>query len=1015
MSDARKRKLQSSLAKSSELPESLRFVPSSEPPTNGPHAKKQKVTVSAAVSIGHYESGLLNLQAEELLKSARPKSTIDANLAKLVSSVRSQIEAIPDSTPAKLHDVRRQAKSRGIAIPFEHQPSDDLQLNFTFSNVTEISSYSLSSLNLLSRPTRAEAVLAVELPAADIQEKDYLNHRIQYKMDFYLSHLASGLKNKYGLTYERRKIFGVERTVLVVRYKERQVMIHLTLPPNAFDESKLSPSKNADRSVSGASSTYNSSLLKLSHHANFMDTIKNAAETSPGYRDAVLLAHQYLTKRQLPIEVHQWALATALLLTGGGKNGGKVLSPNASGLQLFRGTLLFLSQFCATERGSHSFAGSHEEPGCWIGDVNILSSMTEQQRLLMKREFGTTIPLINNEDRNPVRAFEKVFLETQNALGRWDLEICIDDVDRENLDPEKLWRVLTKALHSRASVIYVTFAEQESSFPIDQGPLDLGNSRLNIQISLQHEEALANMILGPPANAADAPSFRGFWGEYAELRKFKDGRILETVVLSKVNPSIDACKKILALHFPKLPKSDSWTIHGESNADDLRCIQRQKVLVSEFDEFARIARDLEDLPLRITSISSSDSLFSHCCSIIPTSIEGVIQFESSARWPDDLEAIQRTKAAFLLALCDPFSTISGVSSVRVGLENQHAGPYESARLMNSVFVQVQMASGISYHLRIHHDREKSLSTTFLKSAQSKQDISLRKQNQAALQFYNDTYITRESHSQHMRNMISLHPALPESVILLRKWFTAHLLDSHFSTQIIELLALNVFVNDSGSDIQSPQSAFLRTMQFLASWDWRQDAIILVADPEVYKMHTIAFDQIKIQDPGHSLVIYTPYTAPHMSVTKVAALRMTSLVKASNAKLQAGEAIDRVMATPFSHFDFVITLIDDRAKKTQYKNLQTQSVWASVAELFKSELDEVYGEVLYFFTSRDSCKVGVLVDPALYRPRRYKPNLGYQTKPVHSEDESQKAIINLDATIAEIERIGHGIIKKIERK
>jgi U3 small nucleolar RNA-associated protein 22 len=52
-----------------------------------------------------------------------------------------------------------------------------------------------------------------------------------------------------------------------------------------------------------------------------------------------------------------------------------------------------------------------------------------------------------------------------------------------------------------------------------------------VGLALDMEEARRLVDKGPPADDAQAAQqFREFWGPKAELRRFKDGRILETVV-----------------------------------------------------------------------------------------------------------------------------------------------------------------------------------------------------------------------------------------------------------------------------------------------------------------------------------------------------------------------------------------------------------------------------------------------------------------------------------------------------
>lgn len=1014
MSDARKRKLQSSLSHSTTLPESLRFVPSTEAPTNGPHLKKQRLASSTTTPSTDYAAGLLKLQSEQLLKSCRPHDKPDDNLDKLVASLQKQIQAIPDHGPSKLSEVREECRTSGVAIDFLSEPPEDLQLNFEYSEPAEITIGGLGSLNMCPRTMKVEAEMHLELPSAIIQEKDYLNHRIHYKLAFYLFTVARSLKSKYMISYDRRLIFGIERSVLVVEYKGRRVVITTDVPSGVLAETKLEPSKNADRSQEGSTPLYNSSILLLSRRISLVTKVETAAQASPSFRDAIILAHIYLSKRSLTIQADQWALMTALLLEGGGKNGGKVLSPNASSLQLFRGAVLFLSHHFANSSDSVSFGDAQFQPGCWTQGFNIFASLTDQHKILLASELGKTVDLLRDEDRNPIRAFDKTFLDVQTYIGSWDLEFRIADCVPMP-DVERIWRTLNKALGARATIISVVQSPQHRKRSITAEDTSGEHSAIVIGMKLDSKYSQDGMVLGPPANAPDAKSFRGLWGSLAELRKFKDGKILESVLLSKLNPTLDACQKILHLHFPSLPMAESWTIYGADRPTERSEADRQKLLAAEFDEFARLARDLEGLPLRITSIWSAHPIFSQRSAHVPTSLDAVIQFESSARWPDDLEAIQRTKIAFLLAAKEPFSTLSGVKDVAVQIENQSSAIAQTntGLIKNITSLKVEMTSGMVYRLRIHFDRELTLLRASLLSPVCKSDPTQVKAYRDALDLYDSTYHTNEIHSQAMRNMQSRFPVLSESTILLKKWFDAHLLYEKFSDRAIDLLSLNVHVNDAERNVQSPVAAFVEALRFLAHWDWRQDALLLSENLEEYKNHAKGFEKIKSQDPGHSIVLRGPYDLPSPEISRLAALRMSVLAKAASDTLQSGMDISTIMSTPLEHFDCVLSL--NQPKVTKYKNLQAGKLSEEeYAQAFVQELGRIYGEALYLFSSSKASKVGILVDPALLQPRRFRPNLGYPTRPAESE-EGQKVVIDLEVLFDEIARLGSGIIKHMHRK
>ncbi|CCG82519.1 Pre-rRNA processing protein Utp22 [Taphrina deformans PYCC 5710] len=1018
MSDARKRKLQASLNKSSELPESLRFVPSSEPPTNGPHAKKQRTNdISSTTTPRVFDTHLLNLQAEQLVKSVRRKPGTDDNLTKLVSSITRLIQAIPDQEPLKLSDARKLSKRCGVALPFDPVPPEDLQINFQYDCPDSIEEGGLSSIRAHSRTASPEAELFIELPKSIIQEKDYLNNRIHFKAAYYLFTIARSMKSKYEVSYEQRTLFGVKSSVLLVEYKQRRVVISLCLSMDSFEDHKLMPDKNAIRSIEGPSPQYNASVLTMTRYNVFFTTLTQTSETSPGFRDSLLLAERYLSKRSLNIRLDQWALTTASLLSGGGKNGGKVLSPNASALQLFRGTVLFLSQFFAAPDASVSFGDSQPHVGCWVRGFDLFSNLSDQDKALLAHEFNLAVARLSDDDTDSIKAFETVFLDDHRYIGAWDLEIRISSEQLDATDIQRMWRTLKKALGDRAILVNVSKPDTHQLVPVSETLRDATTGKISIGLLLKRPACQSTMVLGPPASSPDAASFRSFWGILSELRKFKDGRILESVLLSKSNPCLDICQKILGLHFPTLDAIEEWSVFGTDFADNQALLSQQQALAAEFDEFARIARDLDDLPLRITDIASADPVFAGCASSLPSSIEASLQFESSARWPDDLEAIQRTKIAFTVALQKSFSNIPGVVSAGVVLENQSSTEvnFSSVQsIVNVAVLRVVMTSQVSYNIRIHFDREYTLLTTYLKSAIARADQQSRNRHESALKLYQTTFLVSQTHMQYIRNVASKYSAYSEATILLKQWFSAHLLTSYFSDRTLELIGLYIFSSKHELLPQSPSSAFLRTMRHLAIWDWRQEPMILSEDLDIRKENSKVFDQLKVQNPGHSAMIYTPYSASDIAVERVAALRMTSLAKATHIELQNGKSVPQTMTTPLHQFDFVIALKDDR-KVSKYKNINTTGSQLSLLKtLFKQELQEIYGHSLWLFMSPDSDTIGALIEPALLQPRKYRPNLGYPTKPVKSE-EGLQVVVDVSSMLSEIQRLGGDLVLNVISK
>ena len=162
------------------------------------------------------------------------------------------------------------------------------------------------------------------------------------------------------------------------------------------------------------------------------------------------------------------------------------------------------------------------------------------------------------------------------------------------------------------------------------------------------------------------------WGEVSETRRFKDGAIVHAVVWT-VTPQqrhtvpLQAARHILRRHLAVDPASIACNLGGLDDAlaaPGSGISHTSSILIARaYDKVASAIRTLEDLPLAIVSIQPCGASFAHTEEFPPAPaapgappplgsplLRFVIIFESSGKWPDDLEAISALKTAFYLKL-----------------------------------------------------------------------------------------------------------------------------------------------------------------------------------------------------------------------------------------------------------------------------------------------------------------------------------------------------------------------------
>ena len=167
-------------------------------------------------------------------------------------------------------------------------------------------------------------------------------------------------------------------------------------------------------------------------------------------------------------------------------------------------------------------------------------------------------------------------------------------------------------------------------------------------------------------------------------------------------------------------------------------------------------------------------------------------------------------------------------------------------------------------------------------------------------------------------------------------------------------------------------------------------------------------------------------------SKVIAGRMTALARAAIAEVEAqGTELQpaNLFVSSLSDYDFVIHLNAAfggvkrrKAGKggTVFKNLEldamsdTSLVGHGPTADFLQELESLYGSaVIFFYGGKERAIVAGLWSPQT-APRDWKVNLAYSTTPVRGAREGEvEAVINKEAILAEIARLGGDLIDRID--
>ncbi|RHZ52197.1 hypothetical protein CDV55_103690 [Aspergillus turcosus] len=1048
-----------------------------------------------ALASGLYKSSFFKLQLDELLSSSKPN--YDKQVSRVQDAlhrVKDAIERLHERPPMLAFEAERELRTtHGIVVPFpDPRPSRETKYSVAYAPPTNINVVgSFASRTGAKQAEKYTIDLAVTMPRALFQEKDYVNYRFFHKRAYYVACLAAGLRESPDLGLDVK--FATQegdslRPVLILEpsstdssdlaLARSQIRVITAIEDDLFPISRTLPTKNNVRHVSSEDSGnsdptpfYNAALRSEATVASYHKHVHSTIRQCDSYRDACLLGRIWLQQRGFASSFHlggfggfEWALLMSLLLEGGGANGKPILLKSYSCYQLFKATIQFLAARDLTKPLLFSTADGVSFPGdgpvVYDGQrgINILYKMTPWSYAFLRHEAGITLRMLNeSRDDN----FEKVFIVKVNEpMLRFDRIIALPSFDNGDIlqairNQQAIYGVLSRALGDRVKLIHISSRSMEPWSVLAKPPSKKLKERISVGLLMNPENVSRVVDHGPSAEQKEeAASFRSFWGEKAELRRFKDGSILESLVWSD-HPSsksivFQILSYILRRHFNFVDEDIHYI--GDEFEEKLSSYGSGivsytspsfQLIADAFSSLEKSIQDMEGVPLTVRHLAPASPLLRytalrvHTPSTTGERVDVVLQFESSARWPDDLPAIQMTKVAFLIKIGDCLESSAVATSCKVGLEN------ETSRILNNAYLDIFHASGVIFRLRIHHDREQTLLERLLKQkgeiAQAKQDVAY------ALAMYKRTFLQLPRLTQAIRTLCTRHPLLSPTVRLVKHWFNCHLFKGHVNDELVELFAVRVFTQSYPWDTPSSVMAgFLRTLHLLSRWDWQQEPLMIdlggQLDQNAVEVIRTRFAAWRKIDPAMNNVAlfvasdidtdgisWTQYEMP----SKVVAARMSSLAKAAVKLMrEKGHALDvsDLFHTSLAPYDFILSLrskalTEVLASSSRFKNLQQQVIperadKLTVVRAFVSELQACFNPNIMFFHGDEQCDViAGLWNPHTVKPKNWSLKMTYSTLPVAlvkpEVKGSEDVYINQTAILNEISRLGAHLIERID--
>ncbi|KAJ7944284.1 Nucleolar protein 6 [Quillaja saponaria] len=817
----------------------------------------------------------MDLKVRELLKEVQVDYS--PSFAKLVGDT---VSAIKDSIDKIPKDFKVRVILLCISMSLSRGVSRQIYLHNLLRTLVRIkwssSSRSQNSIEIggsyllqnIAKPD-VNVDLFVRLPKECFHEKDYLNYRYHAKRCLYLCLIRKYLESSPAFQKVGWSTFHNEarKPVLVVYPAVKPVDVPgfcVRLIPTAtslFNISKLSLKRNNIRALNQGTvlqptPKYNSSILEdmFLEDAEF---IKNSFLGWNELREASILLKVWARQRS-SIYVHDClngfliSVILSFLMTR------KQINRSMKAMQIIRVTLNFIVTSEFWSRGLYfplegqgaipkedrvQYKESFPVVICNPpANFNLAFRITRTAFTQLQDEAALTLKCM---EKSKDGGFEDIFMTKIDHAAKYDYcmrlnlkghsEIyasgfCLDD-ECWRLYEARVERILSQGFGDRTKFIRVIWRNTLAEWSVDNGLSVLDREPLLIGISVSSSEKAFRVVdIGPNAeNKEEALEFRKFWGEKAELRRFKDGRIAESTVWESEQWKRHLILKIIAEHVLSrhlsLPKEnivvavnqlDFSLLHGTEDP-----ITYSGNLLGELELLSKRLRLIQDIPLRVSSVQPLDSAF-RFTSVFPPEphqlanekinslrlhkpipsciqpLEVVIQLEGSGNWPMDDIAIEKTKSAFLLQIGESLQKTWGMTCTATEDD-----------------VDVLM-SGYAFRLKILHERGLSLLKREIGNDQVKRVPSADKK-----------LFIHSQHASMINGLQSRYPIYGPVVRLAKRWIASHLLSACLVEEAVELLVAYLFLNSL--PFHAPCSritGFLRFLRLLSEYDWTFTAMVV---------------------------------------------------------------------------------------------------------------------------------------------------------------------------------------------
>ncbi|CAB4287669.1 unnamed protein product [Prunus armeniaca] len=753
------------------------------------------------------DTNSVDLKVTELLKEVQldyspafTKAVDDA-----VSAIKGAIDKIPENLKVTADEAPGFVRDIGAD-----------KVEFEFKKPKSIAVGGSYALQCIVKP-EVNVDLLVRLPKECFHEKDYLNYRYHAKRCLYLCVIkkflmSSSLIQKVEwstLQNEVRKpVLIVYPGMKLVEIPEFCIRI-IPTAPSLFSLPKLHLNRNNVRALNQggipqATPKYNSSILEDMFIEDMEEFLKKTFLGWKELQEALMLLKVWARQRT-PIYAYDCLNGFLISVILSYLADRDRIKKSMKAMHILRVTLNFIATselwkhgLYFTPKGQNAIPKEKRLPLKESFPVvicspstnfNLAFRMTGVGFLELQDESALTLECIK---KGRDCGFEEIFVTRVDYPAKYDHIIrlnlkgnskvyasgfCLDD-ECWRLYEQKVHNVLIQGLSDRVKTVRVTWRNMLSECSIKDGLSTLNAEPLLIGISVSSlDKAFRIVNIGPDAdNKEEALKFRKFWGEKAELRRFKDGKIAEST------------ENIMHI----VDQLDFSLLYGTEDP-----ISSSGSLLGAFEILSKQLRLIEDIPLKVSTVQPLDSAF-RFSSVFPPEPHPLANEKGSGNWPMDDVAIEKTKSAFLLKIGE-------------SLHNNWGMTCTATEDDVDVFV-----SGYAFRLKIWHERGLTLLRRETGNDQVKQVSNMDRE----LYF-------RSQHSSMINGLQGCYAAYGPVVRLAKRWVASHLFSACLVEEAIELLVAYIFLKPLPFNAPSSRiTGFLRFLRLLVDYDWTFSALVV---------------------------------------------------------------------------------------------------------------------------------------------------------------------------------------------